>query len=150
MHRRIFLITTLLFVSINISFWVCADEIRSDGNWWRTLDYTSQACLIIGFFDGMNLGHQFSVWGFYDFDEPSQKQQEAFELASQSYKKYTSKYTTHVTNIQLVDGLNEFYSDFKNRKIVVFKAVWLVLQQIAGKPAEEMDKIIESWRRHAD
>jgi hypothetical protein len=48
-----------------------------------------------------------------------------------------------------VDGLNSFYKDYRNRRIKVPDAVWLVANSIAGKPQNEMDKMIENWRQSA-
>jgi hypothetical protein len=49
-----------------------------------------------------------------------------------------------------MDGLDVFYSDYQNRRIKVYGAVWLVLNQISGKPEPEMQKLIENWRKNAD
>jgi hypothetical protein len=54
-----------------------------------------------------------------------------------------------VTGGQLVDGLDSFYGDFRNRRILVYSAVWLVLNEIAGTPQDELDKMIQSWRKNA-
>jgi hypothetical protein len=51
--------------------------------------------------------------------------------------------------VQLNDGLNDFFSDYKNRRIEVDDAIWLVLNGIAGTPKEKLDKMIESHRRNA-
>ena len=65
-----------------------------------------------------------------------------------SYDSYMRKYLSNVTNGQLVDGLDKFYSDFRNRRIKVNDAVWLVLNQVAGEPEAEMEKMIENWRKN--
>ena len=50
-----------------------------------------------------------------------------------------------------LDVVKDFiYEDFKNRKIKIYNAVWLVGQQIAGKSSGEMEKIIEVYRKNAD
>jgi hypothetical protein len=41
--------------------------------------------------------------------------------------------------------LDVFYSDYRNRKIAIPSAVWLVLKSIAGTPKEELDKVIENY-----
>jgi hypothetical protein len=43
-----------------------------------------------------------------------------------------------------------FYKDYRNRKIRIYDAVWLVLNSIAGKPQDELDKMIESFRKNTD
>ena len=55
-----------------------------------------------------------------------------------------------VTAGQIVDGLNVFYEDYRNRKIRIHNAIWLVVQQISGKHKEDMEKTIEYDRRNAN
>jgi len=38
------------------------DERFRDGNWWRTIDTLSKDAYLVGFFDGLILGSQFSWW----------------------------------------------------------------------------------------
>ena len=52
-------------------------------------------------------------------------------------------------NDQLVDGLDSFYKDYRNRTIKVHDAVWLVVNEIAGTPQQTMGKLIESYRQNA-
>ena len=51
-------------------------------------------------------------------------------------------------NDQLVDGLDSFYSDYRNRKILINVAVWLVAKEISGKSKEEMEKMSEDCRKN--
>src|SRR5206468_3502197 len=39
-----------------------AEKDRRDGNWWRSQDLSARYSYMVGFFDGMNLGHNFSYW----------------------------------------------------------------------------------------
>lgn len=39
------------------------DETRRDGNWWRAQTKALKVCYMIGFFDGMELGKKFWVFG---------------------------------------------------------------------------------------
>jgi len=106
-------------------------------------DFT-RSVYVIGFFDGMDLGHNFSYWNF----TKDKKMNACMLMVGESYADYSSKYFTNVTNGQLVDGLDSFYADFRNRSIRVADAVWLVVNGIAGTPQEELDTIIENWRRN--
>jgi hypothetical protein len=121
-----------------------AEENRRDGNWWREQDRFTRSVYIIGFFDGMDLGHNFSYWDFVKDKEMNA----CMGKVAESYADYSSKYFKNVTNVQLVDGLNSFYTDFRNRSIRIADAVWLVVNGIAGTPQEKLDSMIENWRRH--
>ena len=123
-----------------------ADSTRDrDGNWWRTLTIEQREIFITGFYDGMQLGHNFSYWNFI-----SKKSKETcIADTTNSFKTFMDKYTQNVTNIQLADGMNTFYSDYRNRSILIQDAVWLVLNSIAGTPQERLDKMVESFRKAA-
>jgi hypothetical protein len=98
-----------------------------------------------GFFDGMELGNNFSYWGILD----KSKNDPSIGKIASSYDQYVDKYLKSVTNSQLADGVDKFYSDYRNRRIQVNDAVWLVLNEISGKSETDMEKMIESWRRPA-
>jgi hypothetical protein len=118
---------------------------RRDGNWWRDLTKVERLTYVTGFFDGMNLGNEFSYWGIVDKD----KQDSAAGKAVASYGDYGDKYLKHVTNSQVADGLDTFFSDYRNRRIETSNAVWLVLNEISGTSDAEMQRMIESWRKNA-
>jgi hypothetical protein len=99
----------------------------------------------VGFLDGMELGRSFSYWGFAQQREKSACVQDV----ETSYIGYSAKYLSHVTAGQIQDGLNTFYADYRNRRITVDHAVWLVLSGIAGTPQDELEKTIENFRRNA-
>jgi hypothetical protein len=134
---------SLIICSFNI---YCKNPERRDGNWWNNLDNNSKYDYIVGFFDGMDLGNLFSYWGISDID----KHDDCVSSIIESYNEYSRIYFKNVSNIQLVDGLNEFYSDYRNRKIKIAGAIWLVVNSISGKPNDEFEKMIESWRKNAD
>ncbi len=135
-----FWLTALLFA---LSFPLYAQNSRRDGNWWLEQTSLLKASYITGFFDGTNLGHQFSSWKCLD-------DKACLDKVTESYQFYAHKYTKDVTNIQLADGLDVFYKDYRNRKIRVENAVWLTLNAIAGTPQADLDKMVDNFRKNAD
>lgn len=135
----------LVAISLTTSTRSYADDERRDGNWWITLDKQYKHSYFVGFFDGMDLGQQFSVWNFVNnpADRPCVKK------VVDSCGTYHEKYLKGITNVHLSDGMDEFYKDYKNRRILVSDAVWLVLNGIAGKPEAELNKMIENFRKNA-
>ncbi|OQY74437.1 MAG: hypothetical protein B6D44_04240 [Ignavibacteriales bacterium UTCHB2] len=117
--------------------------IRKDGNWWTDRDEYGQSMFVIGFFSGMDLGERFSYWKYYD-----EENNPCDEAAVESYVEYWDNYVANVNSSQVVDGLNEFYKDYRNRKILIKDAVWLILNEISGRPKEEMDVMIENFRKN--
>jgi len=122
---------------------------RRDGNWWIGQSSLAKLNYMVGFFDGMELGSKFSYW-----DLPVQKDKREADTCQdktvRSYHQNQKKFFSNVTNDQIVDGLDTFYTDYRNRRIMVDAAVWLVVNGIAGTPQKELDKMIESWRRNSD
>jgi hypothetical protein len=92
-----------------------ADDLRRDGNWWRSFSKELRASYVVGVFDGMYLGHEFSYWKF--IKEPLARK------SVDSYYEFSQKYTSNVTSGQLADGLDSFYEDYRNRSIVISDGV---------------------------
>ena len=138
--KLILLVAVLVLASFSV---VTAQQTRRDGNWWTTLPEYTKSEYILGFFDGMETGHSFSVWGLMD----KQKSQ-SFMDATTSYTDYNSKYMSNVTVGQVVAGLNSFYSDYRNRRIFTNSAVWVILNAISGKPEQEIRQMTDNFRKN--
>jgi hypothetical protein len=141
--RRVFCLL-LLFVAVPAS----AAGDRRDGNWWLLQSEGIKATYIVGFFDGMILGHRISYTvagsdGKPLLSETTQK------LVHSSFAVVHEKYFVNVTNGQIAGGLTEFYKDFRNRKIKIGDAVPVITSQIAGSPAKMIDEFIERLRSDA-
>lgn len=120
---------------------------RRDGNWWRQLDAVAKANYLVGFLDGMELGHRVALLGA---DGSEQDYKTVSAKAAASFAAYRAKYLANVTGIRLTDALDDFYSDSRNRQILVYDGVWLVLNQLAGKPDTVMQPLLETMRKDAD
>lgn len=139
---------SLLLLLLTFGLLAIADTgTRQDGNWWRTLDRKQQIYYVAGFFSGMDLGRNFAIWKYLDSTDENEKQ--AVSLAIHAYDQYSDKYFAEVTAAQIVDGLNLFYADYRNRRIETTGAIWLVVNGIAGLSDQEHQELIESWRKHA-
>ena len=123
------------------------DDDRRDGNWWRTQKRNARISYAVGFYDGITLGHNFSVWKY--LSNGTKTEQDGVAQARKSFVEYSRKYLYNVTTGQLVDGLDNFYADYRNRRIMVHDAVWLVVNAIAGTPQDELNKMTESWRKNS-
>lgn len=149
MHRRLGAFSIVfLFVAVLVASTAGqADDKRRDGNWWRSQDYVNQLRYVVGFFDGMELGNRFSYW---EFSDDQKKMNECMFSIGNSYSNYKKTYFSNVTNDQIVDGLNQLYTDYKNRRILVHNAIWLVVNGISGKSKDQMETMIENFRKNAD
>lgn len=145
MKHSAFLPMCILLALCSSSQCLSQTSDRRDGNWWISQSRGDKLEYTVGFFDGMVLGHNFSYWAFMD----SKNKESCLNDVSDSYSTYSNKFLSDVTNYQLVDGLDSLYSDYRNRRIMVFDGVWLVLNGIAGTPQAELNKMIENWRKNA-
>jgi hypothetical protein len=144
MNRNILLWRAIFFLLIVISpLDSAAQDDRRDGNWWQAQHPSSKIAYMTGFFDGMDLGHHFSYWKYANV----KSKQDVLPDVAESYYEHTEKFFKNVTNGQLADGVDNFYSDYRNRRIRVNDAVWLVVNEIAGTPRRQLDTMIENWRR---
>jgi hypothetical protein len=77
------------------------------------------------------------------------KTDQCMSKMADSYNEYHLRYFKGVTTGQLVDGLDSFYADYRNRRILIVNAVYLVVNSFAGTPQEVMDAATEDLRRKA-
>jgi len=55
-----------------------AENVREDGNWWRSFGTESHVPFIVGFFQGMALGKHFSYWDYIEDGEAAQRTNASF------------------------------------------------------------------------
>jgi hypothetical protein len=129
-----------------------AGGIRTDGNFWIQIEDNSgewagviKLSFVRGFFDGIELGSWFSTWS----PELSVAESPPLEEARARYMSYRAKYVAGIAPAQVVDGLDDFYADYRNRSMSVPSAIWLVLNSIAGTPDDQLQTMIEGFRRFA-
>jgi hypothetical protein len=137
--RHCMLICFLVFTATASS-----DSDRRDGNYWKGMTRVEKSTYITGFFDGIGIGNRFSYWDLLN----TESGKKSLPAVKKSFDGYMEKYMDNVTNVQIADGLDVFYDDYRNRKITTYNAVWLVLNSIAGKNDKEMEIMIESFRKN--
>jgi hypothetical protein len=140
-------LSQVIVLAIALTVPTHAQEVqRRDGNWWRTIITATKQAYTIGIWDGLPLGERFSYWNIRGKDG---KQDNAVAVrVIQSFEEH-EKLLSGITNGQVTDGLDSFYGDYRNRRILVFNAVWVVLNTISGKSEKEMETMIENFRKNA-
>lgn len=121
------------------------DAMRRDGNWWRTQSEATRVNYILGMIDGSDLGHQFTIYTI----DATPRAVKCAGPASQSFNDHADKLLGNATVGQIKDGLNDFYGDFRNRRIKTYRATWVVINGIAGMSRAETEKAIEIERKIA-
>jgi hypothetical protein len=95
---------------------------------------------VLGLLDGVTLGRDFAVRGL------------SVDAMKSTLDRFTDNQQLLISNVtvgQVVAGLNDFYQDYKNRKIESVFATEVVLEGTAGMPKEQIEKWVEGMRRMA-
>jgi hypothetical protein len=110
-----------------------AEETRRDGTWWNQQSAGFRLLYILGFMDGIDLGHRFSV--------PEKiAGHDATADARRSYREQKERYFTDVTVGQISDALDAFYRDHRNRAIGLSDGFEIVLRSLKGENVEALVK----------
>jgi hypothetical protein len=114
-----------------------AEEDR-DGNWWRTRRVFDKAVYVTGMIDGVSIGTAILTKNIMTKGDPT---------ALDSLATGTKRLLAGVKVQQLVDGIDRFYSDFRNRGIMTWAAFYIVGMQISGATDEEIQNWTLMYRR---
>jgi len=128
--KNIFFIILFLFL---ISSVARADWLYPDGHEWNSWEKKEKIHFINGFMNGAN-----SVAISYFTI--------SIEIGKTPEQFITAFAFDGISVGQLLDGIDLLYSDFKNRSIAVFFALYVVKKQVKGTPPEDIERIL-LWMR---
>ena len=107
-----------------------------NGNTWRSWTGQIKPNYIVGFIAGSNYVIQNSLPISKYILENKNDPIEVREL-------FLTRYSiTNITSGQIVDGLNMFYEDFRNRNILLMDAIYVIKKQIKGSTPEDIERIL--------
>jgi hypothetical protein len=120
------------------------------GYWWLQMPRGMKLAWLEGYGDG-----QAAVTGW--LAAPCLKHGETFTEASY---KAAEKACIHddlsrfdsprnATNGQIVDGLDQFYADYRNKTVVITEAIVYVNEELNGKPQPVLDELARKLRQTA-
>lgn len=107
---------------------------QNNGNWWRGLPVSGKVGYVMGYLDGGCAG----AMRVLDEIQPNDEQRKRIQKCV---------WPDGVTYGQIVDGINHFYSDYRNRLILADDAFRCVKAEIEGKPLNQAQ--IETMRKNA-
>jgi hypothetical protein len=133
-----------------ISFVCChsvssGQQTRNDGNWWVGLSESNKTFFVGGMFDGITLGRDFALRSFTEKNPTDPMIVTILNGFSTTERRLMS----NVTAGQVVAGLDDFYKDYKNRRIETPYAVEVVLEGTAGMQKDKLETFIEQLRQLA-
>lgn len=143
-HFKTILLVILLLVSLEVT----ADEDRKDGNAWQTNPQGIKIAYIIGFWSGRN--EEAESWNDALFMAGPKKYDEAYVKFIQRVVKAAAAVResgSQVTAGQLSEGLDNFYSEYKNRLILIPHAIRIVHYSISGHSVDEIEKYTVYFRK---
>ena len=137
--KKILLMALLAFAASSQA----QESLVRNGNWWQKLPGQEVKWgYLVGFFDGMGLGHRFSWWPL----EANEKNSDCVPHVIDAYRSQVSQYLRTIDNQKLATELDGFYTEPKNKPIKLPDAVWIVANKLAGKPQAELDAMIQDYR----
>lgn len=144
--KKMILAVFIIFVSATF---VCATGVRFDGNFWRKCNEATKELFATGVLGGMIHGTDRLLGSMmFEVGTPNLNA-ECFKTVSTLHKSLEVR-IKKIDAEQLVDGIDEFYSDIRNRSIVIKWTFLAVMLQIEGKPENEINQFIEYIRKNPD
>lgn len=123
-----------------------ADAGSHDGTWWGNMSHESKLGYILGYWDGELSAHSACTF-FWQFQPALAPTKACGNFIESREKVVESAPSWKGTAGQVEEGLNALYSDYRNRLVQVQHALIIVNHQISGEPDEEIQKMIEFWRK---
>lgn len=133
------IIISMMMIILFSSNFVFSTE-GQDGNWWRSLQIEQKYHYLTGIFDGLDLAVTFLTMD-------KRHDQKIVTEVSCLYALNRQKYFKNVTYDQLIDGLDDFFSDFKNRGIETDNGIFIVLKMIRGDSEDEINTMVKNLRK---
>jgi hypothetical protein len=112
----------------------CHGQSQFDGDFWVPKSKDLKILYVVGFVDGRNDGINDA----------------AKALGTDIYNPKISKLASNVTVGQIVDGLDEFYKDWRNRKILLRHAMEYVQDEAQGKDDSDLLRFLRQTDSTAD
>ncbi len=139
MDRRSFLAISSTVLVATPSFGQDQSTNRHDGNWWKDLNVLTKFGYVIGYAEGSEKAD--INWAYRE-----------------CRTKVTVKYLAGIQKVndfsgitigQSIEGLDQFYDDFRNTRILSKDAITIVKAQISGTNQKEIDDGLQIMRKTA-
>lgn len=138
-------------------------QINRDGTWWLHLGEGApvaepakssfvkliKAAYVWGISDGQMVAVDLITKGWIDDPNDVPDAREWHRRVEQMDRAITNYMGRQITTSQMSDGLNTFYADYRNRAILVSRAVFVVLREIAGDDHASVDEAVRTLRQNA-
>ena len=124
---------------------------KHNGNWWRSLGSNRgggaaldlKSTYVVGLIDGEAMGIMITDGSPLITDDRS-----SVDERVNRYARNSVRFTTAAPG-QVVEGMDKFFEDFRNRSISAGVAAWIVLNQIAGATDAQVESLTLKARQTA-
>jgi len=146
-----------ILLGVVICFFICTvtvaqDSWTYDGYWWEELGGEGKLFFVQGYSQGLEYVYN-GLW----IGETLQKIEEDPEFAKGNeeldgyVKAMYDYYREHerlvgLRLVQILEGVDTFYGDFRNKSIHIGSALAVVVVQLRNKPEEEIEEFIRYLR----
>jgi len=132
--------TSLFLVSLVLAP-LAYSQVPHNGDWWTGLSRMTKQEVITGFLDGMALGENLALMG-----AGTSTDTDCRPRISASYSYVRSRYFTRASVEDIVAALDRLYQETDNTSIILGRAVWIAVYQLAGTPEDDVDRLIRQSR----
>jgi uncharacterized protein YuzE len=158
------ILTILLFAGFS-------DAKEHDGNYWVDMGTNDKIHYISGWMDSGFVFLYYSKMIEDTFKKQKQEYEKKFSSMTETQRKQSDEWKVETSSLTalyyeqsklellkarvflaadpsaIIDGVNSFYGDYRNRKISVPWAIYYVLESIRGKPEKNMQRYLEHMRK---
>jgi len=141
--RKISILAALLFSFIAFSN---SQSVR-DGKWWQGLDKNAKIYFVAGFWNGVTWGDDVLKDALNNLKKNGIINQNTADAVFQKWTAYTDIGSTTVGEI--VDRIDNLYSDSQNQPIIVSDIMTIVVLNIQGLSLSNdiMQQLLQTYRK---
>jgi hypothetical protein len=149
MRTRITIVIAVFLVS---ACKLLAADQSTDGYWWEKWDASFKVGWVSGYVKAMDLAGVIqmaqcaSEIPMYAKEYPNVDPRVIMQKMCLSDKQFDYE---SITMGQFVAGIDAFYRDYRNKQLDVGSAIQYARDSIRGKPTQDLDAQVASWRRCA-
>jgi len=122
---------------------------KPNGFWWLNSSETFKVGFVSGYVEAINRAYQSTKWRCLG-ESLESKTKWTEKEAAECVSPVAAYDFTNIRFGQLVDGVDEFYKDFRNKNIHINAALDYVRDQLRGdKSAKQLEEELNQYRRNA-
>ena len=144
-NRRTVLTALIILFSVTYAF---ADEVKYDGDFWRQRNRATKELIVYAVFWGSEAG-QNRVFAEVVLNRGGKSIEVECANAVSYVLKTLEDERIAIHTGQVVDNMDKFYSDPKNKSLRLKWAFLVAMEQVTGRPDEEIRQLIEEIRKKA-